>query len=109
MIESQGEGIVSGKRSAKADPAEKSKLFPPLQQQPDQLEKIFVPPNCNAVFGHAAKPARHALIQILGNFIGVADSTEWNMLSLLVHSGDLRRQWLDLEAIDTDYRMTVVH
>ena len=89
--------IVPPKRT----PPNMAKLRAPLQQQADDLQEVLVPAHGDAVFGDAAEAGHDALVEILVQLArcrGSAGTARGAPSG--VDAGDLRRQRLDLQAVD---------
>ena len=108
MIETQGKGVLGTKCAAEANAAEERELLPPLQQQPQDLEKILVPAHGDAILGDAAEARHDAFVQILVQARDVANGLERYARTVYSHAGEMLRQRFDLQAIDTHHAMPVV-
>ncbi len=73
--------LVDGQRAAEAHSAEHAELLPPLQQQPDDLQKILVPADRDAVLGHAAESRHHAVVERFIQIVHVANRPERHALA----------------------------
>jgi len=109
VIEAHLEGAIDGHSAAEAHAAEHAELRAPFQQQPDQLEKILVPANGDAVFGYAAKARHDPVVQRLVQLVYVVDGTERGTFPANSDSGNVGGQRLDLQSVDADHRVAVVH
>lgn len=109
MVKTHPPGIVLGYRAAKAHTAEHRELAAPLDQQAHELQEIFVPAYGDAVLGNSAEPGHHASIERLGEFRDVAYRAERHALTAHIDTGQFRRQRLDFQAVDADYRVAVIH
>src|SRR6267143_185115 len=58
-----------------------------LQQQADDLQKIFVPADCDSVLGHSAKARHHAVVERLVNLIHVPDGPERRPVPMRCYAG----------------------
>ena len=70
---------------------------PPLQQQADQFQVVLVPPHGDAVFGHAAEPGHHPLVQVLVQRRHIAH-----------RGGGIEAKRLDLQPVDRHHGVAVV-
>ena len=84
-------------------------LAAPLEQQPDQLEEVLVPAHRDAVLGHAAESSHDPIIERLVDLLHIANCTERRALATCVDAGQRGGQRLDLETVDADDQMAVVH
>ena len=109
MVEAKCEGTVDRERAAKTHTSEHREFAPSFQQQADELEEILVPAHGDAVFGHPAKARHDARIERLTQFRGVADRTEPRAGAGDVDARNIGVERLDLEPVDRDDGVTVVH
>ena len=65
VIEAQLERAVDGDGAAEAHAAEHRELAAPFEQQPDDLQKILVPADRDAVLGDTAEARHHAIVERL--------------------------------------------
>src|SRR5512134_2825132 len=109
MVKAVGESFFDGQRAAEAHAAEHGELRSPLEKKADDLEEVLIPTHRNAVLRHAAKPGHHAALERLAQLVDVADRPERHAVAIGIDAGDLRIERLDLQAVDADHGMTVVH
>ena len=109
VIEAHGEGVLDGHGSAEAHAAEHRELAAPLEQQTHQLQVVLVPAHRDAVLGDTAEARHGALTKILAQTVDVAHGLERHARAVGLHAGLGLRQRLDLEAVDADHGMAVVH
>ena len=81
MIEAEGERILDVERPAETHAAVERVVRAPLEQEPNHLEEILVPPNGDAVLRHAAEARHHAVIERFGQRCDVPDGREGNALA----------------------------
>ena len=81
----------------------------PLEQQAHHLQVILVPAHGDAVFGDAAEARHGALAEILAQGVDVAHRREGHARAVGRDAGLLGRQRLDLQAVDADHGVAVVH
>ena len=89
VIEAQFERRIDRQRPAEAHAAEHRELRAPLQQQADDLQKILVPADRDAIFRHAAEARHHAVVQRFVQLIHVANRAKRNALAQRRHAGNL--------------------
>jgi hypothetical protein len=109
VIEAHGEGALDRHRSAEAHAAEHRELGAALEQQAHHLQVILVPAHGDAVFGDATEARHGALAEILAQRLDVAHRREWLPRTVGRDARLSHRQRLDLEAIDADHGVAVVH
>src|SRR5215471_21206805 len=109
MVEAECEGTVDGERAAETHASEHREFAPSFQQQADELEEVLVPAHGDTVFGHAAEPGHDARIERLAQLGGIADRTEPRARASDVDARNIDVERLDLEPVDRDDGMTVVH
>ena len=61
----QASSIAERRAAAEADAAEMRELRAPLQQQAHELQVVLVPAHGDAVFGDAAEPGHHPIVEVL--------------------------------------------
>ena len=109
MVEAHGECALGGERAAEAHAAEHRELRAPLHQQARDLEEVLVPAHGDAVFRHAAESRHHAPVERLAQFGEICGWAEGHALAVGLHTGNRGVERLDLEAVDADHRVAVVH
>ncbi len=109
MVEAELGRILHRQRAAEAHAAEQGELGAALQQQADDLEKILVPAHGDAVFGDTAETRHHAIGEVLVNIAHFAYGTKRHARAGGADPGQIGRQRFDLEAVDADHRVAVVH
>ena len=109
VVEAVGEGFVDGQRAAEAHAAEHRELAPPLEQQADDLEEVLVPAHRDAVLGDAAEARHGAVVERLAQLANVLDRLERDAVAQRVHAGNRGIERLDLQAVDADHGVAVVH
>ncbi len=109
VVEAHGKGVVDGDRAAETHAAKHAEFGAALEQETDDLQKIFVPANGYAIFRHAAKAGHHAVVQRFVQLIHVANRTEGNAFAEGRDAGNILGQRLNLQAIDGGDRVAVVH
>src|SRR6185436_17296402 len=103
------EGVVGRHRAAEAHAAVEGELRAALEQQPDHLEEILVPAHRDAVLGHSAESSHDPIIERFVYLLNIANCTERRALATCVNARQRGGQRLDLETVDADDQMTVVH
>jgi len=109
VVEALAKRLVDRQGAAEAHPAEHRELRSPLEQQPYHLEEVLVPAHRDAVLGDAAETRHHPAAEGLAQVVDVLDGSELGPVPQRVHARDLRIQGLDLQAVDADHRVAVVH
>ena len=109
MVKTHVECVIRRERAAEAHSAEQSELPAPLDEQAHHLEKVLVPANGNAVFSNPAEAGHNAFIKRLVQLAHIAYRFKRDAPAARVHAGNMRGQRLDLQAVDADDRMAVVH
>ena len=109
MVETAGEGVPHAQGAAEAHAAEHRELAPPLEQQADDLEEILVPAHGDAVFRDAAEAGHHAAVEILAQLPYFLDGLERHPVAERIDARHRRLQRLDLQAVDGDHGVPVVH
>ena len=108
MVETVGEGVLDGERSAEADAAEHAEALPPLQLQPDELQEVLVPARGDAVFGDAAEARHDPVVEVLVERFDVPDGPEGAPFAHRVDSRQGGIERLDLQTVHRDDGMAVV-
>ena len=109
MIEAVRKRPFDVERAAETHAAEEREPVAALEQQSDHLEEILVPAHGDAVLGDAAEAGHHTIVERLGERRCVED---WRERPTLASGRDSRQrggQRLDLEPVDADDRVAVVH
>ena len=109
VVEAHGEGVLDRDRAAEAHAAEHRELRAPLEQQPHHLEVVLVPANGDAVLGDAAEARHRAVAEILAQGGDVLHRLEADARAVRLDAGLRRRQRLDLQPVDADDRVAVIH
>ena len=109
VVEAHGEGILDRHRAAEAHAAEHRELAAPLEQQAHHLQVVLVPAHRDAVLGNAAEARHGALAEVLAYRGCVTHRREGMARAIGRHAGLLDRQRLDLQSIDADHGMAVIH
>ena len=109
VIESHFKRALNRQRAAEAHAAKHGELLPPLQQQPDDFQEILVPADRDAILGNAAESRHHPIVERLINLVNVADRFESCAVAQHIHARRLFRQRLDLQAVNANHGMAVVH
>ena len=73
------------------------------------FRKVLVPAHRDAVFRHAAESGHHARAERFVQFAHIADRTERRALPERVRAGEFGGQGFDLQAVDADHGVAVVH
>ena len=77
--------------------------------QAHELQEILVPAHGDAVFGDAAEAGHDAVVEPLVELAHVADGLERHARAAQSYAGNLGRQRLDLEPVDGDDGVPVIH
>ena len=109
MVEAQAPGVLDAERAAEAHAADQREPVAPLEEQTDQLEEVLVPAHRDAVLGHAAEAGQRAVVERLAQRGDVAYRAEGHARAVLGHARERGRQRLDLEPVDRDHLVAVVH
>ena len=109
MVEAEGERIVDVERAAEAHAAHHRERVATFEQQTDDLQEVLVPAHRDAVFGDAAEPGHHAIVERLVQGVHVFDRLEGHPAAVRVDARQVGRQGFDLETVDADDAMPVVH
>jgi hypothetical protein len=108
VIEAHGERALGVEGAAEAHAAVERKAVAALEQQANHLEEVLVPAHGDAVLGDAAESRHHAIVQRFGERRCIADRLEGDALAGHRDPRHLRRQRLDLQAVDADDGVAVV-
>ena len=73
------------------------------------LQEILVPAHGDAIFGDTAEARHHAVVERFLQLGNVAHRREGDALAFPINPAQLGRQRLDLEPVDADDGMTIVH
>ena len=103
MVEAHLEGAVDGYRAAEAHAAIHCELRAPLEQQADDFQEVLVPPDGDAVFGHAAEARPSRARRAARRFPDVSHRRN-GTAAMRIHAREVSRQRLDLQAVDADDR-----
>ena len=76
VIETSRERIIDRQRATKPHAAIHREIRPTLQQQPNDLEIVLVPPHGDTVLGDTAEARHRPSIELLVNFANIAKRTE---------------------------------
>ncbi len=109
VIEAHREGVLDRNGAAETHTAKHRELRAPLEQQPHHLEVVLVPANGDAVFGDAAETRHRPIAEVLAQGGDVLHRREGDACSVRLDAGLRRRQRLDLQPVDADDRVAVVH
>ncbi len=109
VVEAHVEGLVDRQSPAESDAAEHGELPPALEQEPDDLEEVLVPADGDPVLGHPAEARHHPAVERLVDVGDVADRPERVAGAEGIDPGERLGQRLDLEAVDGDDGVAVVH
>ncbi len=109
VIEAELESVLQRQRATEPHATEHRELRAPFQQQPHQFQEVLVPAHRDAVFGDAAEAGQDAVLQRLAQIGHVAYRFESAARSVAVHAAQAGRQRLDLQAVDADDGMALVH
>ena len=109
MIEAHVQCAFSGDRTAETHPAKQGKLRTPLQQQANDLQKIFIPAHGNAIFGHPAETSHHSIIQWLTQGAGIIYWRKRHTFTRTIHTRQFSWQRFDFQAINTNHHMPIIH
>ena len=108
VIEPEREGAFGIDRAAETHAAKQREALAALDQQSNDLEEVLIPAHRDAILGDAAKAGHHARFERLVERGDIPDGVEGHAVAQRGFSGQRRRQWLDFQSIDADYRVSVV-
>ena len=109
VIEAHVEGAVDGEGAAETDAAEHAEFSAAFEEEADDLEKIFVPADGDAVLGDASEAGVDALIKAFVNIRDVADGAEGVAFAERIDTRHLVVKGFDFEAIDGDDGVAIIH
>ena len=109
MIEAERKCAVGVDGAAEAHASVERESVPPLEQQPDHLEEILVPAHGDPVLGDAAESGHHSIVERLVQRSRIENGLERHPFARRRHAGQRRVERLDLETVDADDGMAVVH
>ena len=108
VIEPEREGAFGIDRAAETHAAKQREALAAFDQQSNDFEEVLIPAHRDAILGDAAKAGHHARFERLVERGDIPDGVEGHAVAQRGFSGQRRRQWLDFQSIDADYRVSVV-
>ncbi len=105
VIEPIPPGVLNRDGAAEPDATIHPEAGAPGERQMQQRQEILVPPDGNAVFGHAAKPIEHPLVERMVDLAPVADGRG----RFPPGSEEGLRQRLNFQSVDADDAEPFVH